>query len=64
MVSDTGAIDRAVEDVLLENEKSVNEYKAGSQKVLGFLVGQVMRKMDGKADPKVVNERLMERLSA
>jgi aspartyl-tRNA(Asn)/glutamyl-tRNA(Gln) amidotransferase subunit B len=62
MVSDTGAIDAAVEAALAENQKSVNEYKAGSQKVLGFLVGQVMRKMGGKADPKVVNERLANRL--
>jgi aspartyl-tRNA(Asn)/glutamyl-tRNA(Gln) amidotransferase subunit B len=62
MVSDTGAIDSAVEAVLLENEGSVREYKAGSQKVLGFLVGQVMRKMGGKADPKIVNECLMRKL--
>jgi aspartyl-tRNA(Asn)/glutamyl-tRNA(Gln) amidotransferase subunit B len=62
MVSDTGAIDAAVEAVLSENEKSVNEFKAGSQKVMGFLVGQVMRKTGGKADPKVVNERLAHRL--
>jgi aspartyl-tRNA(Asn)/glutamyl-tRNA(Gln) amidotransferase subunit B len=62
MVSDTATIDAAVDAALSQNEKSVREYKDGSEKVLGFLVGQVMRNMGGKADPKLVNERLLEAL--
>jgi aspartyl-tRNA(Asn)/glutamyl-tRNA(Gln) amidotransferase subunit B len=58
MVSDTGFLEAAIKDVLAENEKSVAEYKAGSQKVFGFLVGQVMKKTAGKADPRSVNELL------
>ena len=58
MVSDTGLLESAIKEVLSENEKSVAEYRAGSQKVFGFLVGQVMKKTAGKADPKSVNELL------
>jgi len=60
MVSDTGLLESVIREVLSENEKSVAEYKAGSQKVFGFLVGQVMKKTAGKADPKSVNELLRE----
>jgi aspartyl-tRNA(Asn)/glutamyl-tRNA(Gln) amidotransferase subunit B len=63
MVSDTALIDETVQAVLAENEKSVLEYKDGNQKVIGFLMGQAMRKLGGKADPAVVNERLMYWLS-
>jgi len=58
MVSDTGLLESAIKEVLAENEKSVKEYLDGSQKVFGFLVGQVMKKTAGKADPKSVNELL------
>jgi len=44
--------------VIAENGKSVGEYHAGSTKVFGFLVGQVMKKTAGKADPRSVNELL------
>ena len=59
MVSDSGLIEAAVREVLAENEKTVEEYRAGSKKVLGFLVGQVMKKTQGKADPQTVNELLV-----
>jgi len=62
MVSDTGLLESAVEEVLAENEKSVAEYRAGSQKVFGFLVGQVMKKTAGKADPRSVNELLKKKI--
>ena len=58
MVNDTGLLESAIKEVLAENEKSVKEYLDGSQKVFGFLVGQVMKKTAGKADPKSVNELL------
>jgi len=55
-------IEKVVRDVLKENEKTVADYKAGKEKALVFLVGQVMRKTRGKANPKLVNEILRELL--
>ena len=63
MVSDSTVIDNAVRTVLSENEKSVIDYKNGNQKVLGFFVGRIMKILGGKADPKIVNERLLHWLS-
>ena len=62
MVSDTGAIEKAVEEIMAEHPSTVEEYRSGKEKVLGFLVGQVMKKMKGKADPGVVNTLLREKL--
>ena len=62
MVNDSDVISKAVLEVLSENEKSVNEYKGGNQKVVGFFIGKVMKKLDGKADPKIVNALLFEHL--
>ncbi len=62
MVSDDGALAAAVEETLCENPKVVEEYRSGKEKVFGFLVGQVMKKMMGKADPGRVNELLKKRL--
>jgi len=64
MVSDEGLIESAVREVLAENERSVKEYRGGSQKVFGFLVGQAMKKTGGKADPRSVNEMLKTMLDA
>lgn len=64
MVADIAFLEKLVNEVLTENEKSVNEYKNGNQKVFGFLVGQIMRKAEGKADPKSVNEILQKILSS
>ena len=61
MVSDDGAISRAVEEVMAENPETVEDYRGGKEKVLGFLVGQVMKKMKGKADPGKVNALLREK---
>jgi aspartyl-tRNA(Asn)/glutamyl-tRNA(Gln) amidotransferase subunit B len=62
MMSDTGLLESAIKEVLTENPKSVEEVKGGSQKVFGFLVGQVMKKTAGKADPRSVNELLRKML--
>ena len=62
MVSDSGAIEGAVDQVLAENPKTVEEFHSGKEKVLGFLVGQVMKRMRGKADPGMVNELLRKKL--
>jgi aspartyl-tRNA(Asn)/glutamyl-tRNA(Gln) amidotransferase subunit B len=60
--SDTGAIDAAVDQVLAANADKVAEYKSGKQALFGFFVGQVMKAMAGKGNPKLVNERLRAKL--
>jgi aspartyl-tRNA(Asn)/glutamyl-tRNA(Gln) amidotransferase subunit B len=60
--SDTGEIDRQVDEVLAANADKVAEYKGGKQPLFGFFVGQVMKAMGGKANPKLVNERLRAKL--
>jgi aspartyl-tRNA(Asn)/glutamyl-tRNA(Gln) amidotransferase subunit B len=62
-VSDAGAIEQAVRDVLAQNPKQVAQYKAGNEKLLGYFVGQVMKAMRGAANPGVVNEVLKRLLS-
>jgi aspartyl-tRNA(Asn)/glutamyl-tRNA(Gln) amidotransferase subunit B len=52
----------AVEQVLMANGKQVEQYQAGNEKVYGFLVGQVMKATQGKANPQKVNEVLRARL--
>jgi aspartyl-tRNA(Asn)/glutamyl-tRNA(Gln) amidotransferase subunit B len=62
-VSDIGALEAAVEQVLAANPKAVEELRAGEDKVLGFLVGQVMKATQGKADPHAVNQMIRDRVS-
>lgn len=62
MVSDAGAIEKAVDEVLAENEGVIADYHNGKDKAFGFLVGQVMKKMKGKGDPAKVNELLKGKL--
>ena len=59
-VSDEGQIRAFIEEVLKENPKEVERYRSGEEKVFGFLVGQVMKKAKGKANPQVVNKLLRE----
>ena len=61
-VSDTGALDAAVDEVLAACAAQVEEYRAGKEKVFGFLVGQVMKATRGKANPQMVNEILRGKL--
>jgi aspartyl-tRNA(Asn)/glutamyl-tRNA(Gln) amidotransferase subunit B len=60
--SDTGAINAAVDKVLADNADKVAQYKGGKEGLFGFFVGQVMKAMQGKANPKLVNERLRAKL--
>ena len=60
--SDTGAIDAEVDKVLAANADKVAEYKGGKPQLFGFFVGQVMKAMQGKANPQMVNERLRAKL--
>ena len=62
-VSDSASIVAAVEQVLAANGKQVEQYKAGNEKVYGFLVGQVMKATQGKANPQKVNEVLRGKLA-
>ncbi len=57
-VQDEGALHGVVEQVIKENAKSVQDYKNGKEKAIGFLVGQTMKAMKGKADPGAVKEML------
>ena len=61
-VSDTGAIDIAIDAILAANADKVAQYRAGKDALFGFFVGQTMKAMGGKASPAVVNERLRELL--
>ena len=61
-ISDTGSIEAAVEDVISENPDKVKEYKDGKTKLIGWFVGQVMKKTKGKANPGLVNKVLSEKL--
>ena len=54
--------EKAVLQVIMENEDAVEDYKTGKNEALNFLVGQVMRKTRGKAAPKDVNEMLKRRI--
>jgi aspartyl-tRNA(Asn)/glutamyl-tRNA(Gln) amidotransferase subunit B len=63
-VSDVSALDPVIERILASNEPQVEAYRSGKEGLLGFFVGQVMRETQGKANPKVVNERLREKLRA
>ncbi|MBX9700163.1 MAG: Asp-tRNA(Asn)/Glu-tRNA(Gln) amidotransferase subunit GatB, partial [Acetobacteraceae bacterium] len=57
-VTDTGAIERAIDAVLAANADKVAEYRSGKDKLFGFFVGQVMKAMQGKGNPALVNEVL------
>ena len=61
-VSDTGAIETAVDEILANNQDKVEQYRSGKDKLFGFFVGQTMKAMQGKANPAVVNQILKEKL--
>jgi len=62
-VSDEGLIGEAIDQVLAANVEAIERFRGGEEKVLGFLVGQVMRATGGKADPKLVNALLRQRIT-
>jgi aspartyl-tRNA(Asn)/glutamyl-tRNA(Gln) amidotransferase subunit B len=62
-VSDTGEIDRIVDEVLAANPGQLQSYREGKETLFGFFVGQVMKASKGKANPKIVNERLKAKLA-
>jgi aspartyl-tRNA(Asn)/glutamyl-tRNA(Gln) amidotransferase subunit B len=63
-VSDAGAIEQMIDDVLMKNKGQVESYLGGKVQVFGFLVGETMKATKGKANPKIVNELLKKKLES
>ena len=63
MVSDQGRLRQVIEEIIAANPQSVQDFKNGKEKAAGFIVGQTMRAMKGKADPAAVNQLVKELLS-
>ncbi|MCU0545108.1 MAG: Asp-tRNA(Asn)/Glu-tRNA(Gln) amidotransferase subunit GatB [Oscillatoriaceae cyanobacterium Prado104] len=63
-ISDTGALESAIDAVLAANPKELEQYRGGKTKLLGFFVGKVMKETGGRADPKLTNELLAKKLNA
>ena len=62
-VSDLNEIEKVIDEVISENPKMVKDYLGGKNKLLGFFVGQAMKKTKGKANPKILNEILLKKLN-
>ena len=61
-VTDTGAIEKIIDDIIAANPDNVASYKAGKTNLMGWFVGQVMKASQGKANPGVVNQILSKKL--
>ena len=61
-VTDKDEIEKIIEEVIKDNPKMIKEYLNGKNKLLGFFVGQAMKKTKGKANPKLLNEILLNKL--
>ncbi|KGF73565.1 glutamyl-tRNA amidotransferase [Neosynechococcus sphagnicola sy1] len=62
-ISDTGALETAIDTVMAANPKELAQYRNGKTKLLGFFVGQVMKQTGGRADPKLTNQLLTQKLN-
>jgi len=63
-ITDTGAIEAMIDEIIANNAGQVEQYRSGKEKVFGFFVGQVMKASQGKANPAQVNEMLKKKLSS
>jgi len=61
-ISDAGAIEKIVDEIIETNQNQVTAYRGGNEKLFGFFVGQVMKASQGKANPKIVNDVLGRKL--
>jgi len=61
-MTDSGAIEAIVDEIIANNAPQVEQYKSGNEKIIGFFVGQIMKATSGKANPKQVNELLRKKL--
>jgi len=62
-ISDEGAIEKVVDEIIAKHTTEVERYRGGEEKLLGFFVGQAMKTMKGKANPQKLNELLRKKLS-
>ena len=62
-ISDTGELEKIIDDLIANSPKQVEQYRGGKTGVLGFFVGQVMKATRGQANPTVVNELLAKKLA-
>ncbi|MDO8519623.1 MAG: Asp-tRNA(Asn)/Glu-tRNA(Gln) amidotransferase subunit GatB, partial [Deltaproteobacteria bacterium] len=62
-VSDTGAIERIIDQVIATNPAQLAQYRSGKEKLFGFFVGQVMKEMKGQGNPAMINDLLKKKLS-
>ena len=63
-ISDTGALEAMIEQVLMANPQELEQYRNGKTKLIGFFVGQVIKQTGGRADPKLTNQLLAKKLNA
>ncbi|MFA6164856.1 MAG: Asp-tRNA(Asn)/Glu-tRNA(Gln) amidotransferase GatCAB subunit B, partial [Methylobacter sp.] len=61
-ITDTSAIEAIIDKIIADNQDQVEQYRSGKDKVFGFFVGQVMKEMQGKANPGEVNKMLKDKL--
>ena len=64
MISDSASILPMIDELIIEYPKEVKSFKEGKTKLLGFFVGQLMKKTRGKADPKLANKLISEKLNS
>jgi len=62
-ITDTGAIEKAIDDVMAKNPGQLADYRSGKDKLFGFFVGQVMKATGGKANPAQLNDLLKKKLA-
>jgi aspartyl-tRNA(Asn)/glutamyl-tRNA(Gln) amidotransferase subunit B len=62
-ITDTGALEAVVDQVIASGPKQVEQFRSGNEKILGWFVGQIMKATGGKANPAAVNEILRKKLS-
>jgi aspartyl-tRNA(Asn)/glutamyl-tRNA(Gln) amidotransferase subunit B len=63
-ITDSGAIEKVIDEVIAKNPKQLEQYRAGKEALFGFFVGQVMKATGGKANPAQVNELLKKKLAS
>jgi len=63
-ITDTGAIDKVIDEIIAKNPKQLEQYRTGKEALFGYFVGQVMKATQGKANPAQVNELLKKKLSS
>jgi len=61
-ISDSSELEGIVSDIISKNAQAVQDFKAGKQQTLGFLVGQAMKATKGRANPEIVRKKLLEKL--